>query len=159
MVPSRRTTKKKTRGKPARNHFRKKQHPESRKQETSSTEKKRKMDSDVAVAVAVAACSTPKGQKFRIPQVSTCPPAPKKPRVLSNCSLRRSPLTFFAPPDLDIFFCVALRDLPKIYVPIVLTLNLKCAECKDSRFGFRFECHSLQFYKKHSMPSGCAERN
>ncbi|RZB51029.1 hypothetical protein D0Y65_047754 [Glycine soja] len=33
-------------------------------------------------------CSTPKGQKFRIPEISTCPPAPKKPRVLSNCSLR-----------------------------------------------------------------------
>ncbi|ESW14464.1 hypothetical protein PHAVU_008G283300 [Phaseolus vulgaris] len=60
----------------------------------------------------VATCSTPKGQKFRIPQISTCPPAPKKPRMLSNCSLRRSPLAFFAPPDLDIFFCVALQDLP-----------------------------------------------
>ncbi|KAG4920647.1 hypothetical protein JHK82_049593 [Glycine max] len=56
-------------------------------------------------------CSTPKGQKFRIPEISTCPPAPKKPRVLSNCSLRRSPLSFFAPPDLEHFFFVALRDV------------------------------------------------
>ncbi|TKY57455.1 hypothetical protein E2542_SST21903 [Spatholobus suberectus] len=119
MVPSARTTasrkKKRTRGKPARSHF-KKQHQESRnfKQEASSTascsSKKRDMDSDVAV------CSTPKGQKFRIPEVSTCPRAPKKPRVLSNCSLRRSPLTFFAPPDLEVFFCVALRDLPVSFV-------------------------------------------
>ncbi|KAJ1415533.1 hypothetical protein SESBI_17961 [Sesbania bispinosa] len=70
------------------------------------------MDSEVSTSV----CSTPKGQKFQIPKISTCPPAPKKPRVLSNCSLRRSPLTFFAPPDLEIFFCVALPDVPLPFV-------------------------------------------
>ncbi|RDY10436.1 Cyclin-dependent protein kinase inhibitor SMR9, partial [Mucuna pruriens] len=58
-------------------------------------------------------CSTPKGHKFRIPEISTCPPAPKKPRVLSNCSLRRSPHSFFSPPDLEHFFFVALRDVSK----------------------------------------------
>ncbi|KAK7371872.1 hypothetical protein VNO80_05238 [Phaseolus coccineus] len=108
MVPSGRTKtsrkRKRTRAKPARSSHCKKQHQESRKQESS---KKRDMD-----FTDVATCSTPKGQKFRIPQLSTCPPAPKKPRMLSNCSLRRSPLAFFAPPDLDIFFCLALQDLP-----------------------------------------------
>ncbi|KAL5126207.1 Cyclin-dependent protein kinase inhibitor SMR13 [Glycine soja] len=63
-----------------------------------------------------AVCSTPKGDKFQIAEVSTCPPAPKKPRVLSNCSLRRSPLPFFAPPDLETFFCFALQDLPVSFV-------------------------------------------
>ncbi|KAK7301839.1 hypothetical protein RJT34_12715 [Clitoria ternatea] len=58
-----------------------------------------------------SACSTPKGQKFRIPEISTCPPAPKKQRVLSNCSLRRTQLSFFAPPDLELFFFMALRDV------------------------------------------------
>ncbi|KAG5002158.1 hypothetical protein AAZX31_08G325000 [Glycine max] len=63
------------------------------------------------IDVCNSPCSTPKGKKFRIPEISTCPPAPKKPRVLSNCSLRRSPLSFFAPPDLEHFFFVALRDV------------------------------------------------
>ncbi|KAL2316605.1 hypothetical protein Fmac_030481 [Flemingia macrophylla] len=106
MVPSGRTrssrNKKKTR---ARRHLSKKQG-----QETSSSKKRVVGSADVAV------CSTPKGQKFRIPEPSTCPPAPKKPRVLSNYSLRRSTLAFFAPPDLDIFFCLAIRDLPLQFV-------------------------------------------
>jgi hypothetical protein len=59
-------------------------------------------------------CSTPKGQKFRIPEISTCPPAPKKQRVVSNCSLKRSPLSFFVPPDLDNFFLVT--KLPDVSV-------------------------------------------
>lgn len=66
---------------------------------------------DVSNSNINSACSTPKGQKFRIPEISTCPPAPKKPRVLPNCSLRRSPLSFFSPPDLEHFFFVALRDV------------------------------------------------
>ncbi|QCD78080.1 cyclin-dependent protein kinase inhibitor SMR9-like [Vigna unguiculata] len=67
--------------------------------------------SSEVIDVSLSPCSTPKGQKFRIPEISTCPPAPKKPRVLSNCSLRRSPLSFFVPPDLEHFFLVALRDV------------------------------------------------
>ncbi|XWS52531.1 hypothetical protein CRYUN_Cryun11dG0078700 [Craigia yunnanensis] len=55
-------------------------------------------------------CSTPKAQRFRIPKIDTCPPAPKKQRVLSNCSLQRTPIAFFAPPDLELFF-FALRDI------------------------------------------------
>ncbi|XP_019417630.1 PREDICTED: cyclin-dependent protein kinase inhibitor SMR2-like [Lupinus angustifolius] len=62
----------------------------------------------------VAEVSTPKGQKFRIPEVSTCPPAPKKkPRLLSSnyCSLRRSPLQLFASLELEIFFSIALPEV------------------------------------------------
>lgn len=56
-------------------------------------------------------CSTPKAQRFRIPAIETCPPAPKKQRVLSNCSFHRRPIAFFASPDLELFFCFALRDI------------------------------------------------
>ncbi|AES70724.1 hypothetical protein MtrunA17_Chr3g0103421 [Medicago truncatula] len=63
---------------------------------------------DVSNSNNNSACSTPKGQKYRIPEISTCPPAPKKQRVVSNCSLRRSPLSFFVPPDLEHFFLVTL---------------------------------------------------
>ena len=53
--------------------------------------------------------STPKAQRFRIPEILTCPPAPKKRRP--NYSLRRSPIAFFAPPDLELFFFFALGDV------------------------------------------------
>ncbi|XP_054820003.1 cyclin-dependent protein kinase inhibitor SMR9 [Prosopis cineraria] len=59
-------------------------------------------------------CSTPKGRKFRIPEIATCPPAPKKKKPSSlfsgTCSRRRSPISFFAPPDLELFFFLALPD-------------------------------------------------
>lgn len=54
--------------------------------------------------ISPSGCSTPKGQKFRIPESLTCPPAPKKQRVISNCSSKRSPIAFFSPPDLELFF-------------------------------------------------------
>lgn len=55
-------------------------------------------------------CSTPKAERFRIPAIETCPPAPKKRRVMTSCSLRRSaPIAFFAPPDIELFFYFALR--------------------------------------------------
>ncbi|KAK7387211.1 hypothetical protein VNO78_27806 [Psophocarpus tetragonolobus] len=110
-------------------HFKKKQqqqqHTKSKKQETvptvlpsscssiSSQDSSKEVDmhGSEVIDVSNSPCSTPKGQKFRIPEISTCPPAPKKPRVLSNCSLRRSPHSFFAPPDLEHFFFVALRDV------------------------------------------------
>ncbi|KAI9196533.1 hypothetical protein LWI28_024738 [Acer negundo] len=58
-------------------------------------------------------CSTPKAERFRIPEIVTCPPAPKKQRVMtsSNCSLHRTPIAFYAPPDLELFFFCALRDI------------------------------------------------
>ncbi|KAK6925628.1 hypothetical protein RJ641_007347 [Dillenia turbinata] len=43
-------------------------------------------------------CSTPKGKRFRIPEIGTCPPAPKKRRLVWTCSAERSPIAFFAPP-------------------------------------------------------------
>ncbi|KAF7816044.1 Cyclin-dependent protein kinase inhibitor SMR13 [Senna tora] len=54
-------------------------------------------------------CSTPKGEKFRIPDISTCPPAPKKKLNLStNNNHHFSPISFFAPPDLELFFFLSL---------------------------------------------------
>ncbi|KAE8656683.1 putative heteroproteinous nuclear ribonucleoprotein [Hibiscus syriacus] len=64
---------------------------------------------DIATACP---CSTPKAKRFRIPEIDTCPPAPKKRRPLpSNCSLRRTPIAFFAPPDIELFFVCAFRDI------------------------------------------------
>ncbi|XP_030521139.1 cyclin-dependent protein kinase inhibitor SMR9 isoform X1 [Rhodamnia argentea] len=56
-------------------------------------------------------CSTPKAQRFRIPKIETCPPAPKKRRVMSSCCLQRRPIAFFAPPDIELFFFFALRGI------------------------------------------------
>ncbi|KAK8598120.1 hypothetical protein V6N13_095511 [Hibiscus sabdariffa] len=64
-----------------------------------------------AATMSTSPCSTPKARRFRIPETDTCPPAPKKQRVLSNCSLQRTPIAFFAPPDLELFFFFAHRDI------------------------------------------------
>lgn len=121
MVPLGKTTtskKKTTRGRKhtaTRTHFKKQ--PQIREKQETSSAKEGDMESEVADDdVSTSLCSTPKGKKFQIPEISTCPPAPKKQRVLSNCSLRRSPLAFFAPPDLEIFLCVALPDVPVSFV-------------------------------------------
>ncbi|KAL0855592.1 hypothetical protein Bca101_060745 [Brassica carinata] len=52
-------------------------------------------------------CCTPKAQKSRIPEMLTCPPAPKKQRVLKNCVLMRRQIVFFAPPEIELFFVKA----------------------------------------------------
>ncbi|KAG2317497.1 hypothetical protein Bca4012_068387 [Brassica carinata] len=52
-------------------------------------------------------CCTPKAHKYRIPEMLTCPPAPKKQRVPQNCVLRRRQIVFFAPPDIELFFVKA----------------------------------------------------
>ncbi|RDX72980.1 Cyclin-dependent protein kinase inhibitor SMR13, partial [Mucuna pruriens] len=57
-------------------------------------------------------CSTPKGKRFRIPEVLTCPPAPKKRRVAITCSSKRSPIAFFASPDIELFFFSAIKTVP-----------------------------------------------
>uniref|UniRef100_A0A7N1A0B9 Uncharacterized protein n=1 Tax=Kalanchoe fedtschenkoi TaxID=63787 RepID=A0A7N1A0B9_KALFE len=47
-------------------------------------------------------CSTPKGKRFRIPEISSCPPAPKKMRASSPCRAKsRSPVALFSPPELE----------------------------------------------------------
>ncbi|TKY62603.1 hypothetical protein E2542_SST12461 [Spatholobus suberectus] len=61
--------------------------------------------------VCSSGCATPKAKRFRIPEVLTCPPAPKKRRVMPNCSSNRSPIAFFASPDIELFFFSALRNV------------------------------------------------
>ncbi|KAF8044001.1 hypothetical protein BT93_A2090 [Corymbia citriodora subsp. variegata] len=59
-------------------------------------------------------CCTPKAEKFRIPEILSCPPAPLKKRRVSlalNGSLRKSPITFFTHPDIDAFFLVAFHSV------------------------------------------------
>uniref|UniRef100_A0A6N2MVX9 Uncharacterized protein n=1 Tax=Salix viminalis TaxID=40686 RepID=A0A6N2MVX9_SALVM len=63
------------------------------------------------VDISASACSTPKAERFRIPEIQTCPPAPRKQRIISNCSLQRRPIAFFAPPDLELFFFYAIHDV------------------------------------------------
>ncbi|KAL0390812.1 UNVERIFIED_CONTAM: Cyclin-dependent protein kinase inhibitor SMR9 [Sesamum calycinum] len=53
-------------------------------------------------------CSTPKAERFRIPEIKTCPPAPKKRRMVTSCSSSRTSISFFAPPDIELFFNFAL---------------------------------------------------
>ncbi|KAL8055503.1 hypothetical protein ABFX02_04G059900 [Erythranthe guttata] len=68
-------------------------------------------------------CSTPKSKRFRIPEIKTCPPAPKKIRIVTGGSggsyslMRRSSssvtaVPYFAPPDIELFFYFALRGIP-----------------------------------------------
>lgn len=68
-------------------------------------------------------CSTPKSEKYKVPEIMTCPPAPKKPRRTvavsvsssKNClDPRRRPITFFTHPDLDKFFTFAASDHIKV---------------------------------------------
>eukprot|EP01018_Ginkgo_biloba_P008414 Gb_10849 [translate_table: standard] len=48
-------------------------------------------------------CTTPKAKEYRIPEFTSCPPAPRKHRVPSR--FLAVPLTgFFIPPDLDSMF-------------------------------------------------------
>ncbi|CAL0310583.1 unnamed protein product [Lupinus luteus] len=53
--------------------------------------------------------ATPKGKRFRIPEILTCPPAPKKRRVISKFSSKRS--IFFASSDIETFFFNAFRNV------------------------------------------------
>ncbi|KAL9234780.1 hypothetical protein vseg_009608 [Gypsophila vaccaria] len=63
----------------------------------------------------IEGCTTPKSDKYKIPEIATCPPAPKKPKVSasSNCfHHNKRPITFFVHPDLDKFFMFASsRDI------------------------------------------------
>ncbi|OVA15183.1 hypothetical protein BVC80_761g7 [Macleaya cordata] len=69
---------------------------------------------DGVIDVSNEVCSTPKGQKYRIPEILSCPPAPmKKRKVVSHClsSSQRSPISFFTNPDIELFFFFALHDI------------------------------------------------
>ncbi|KAL5744025.1 hypothetical protein ACOSQ2_027141 [Xanthoceras sorbifolium] len=59
-------------------------------------------------------CSTPKCPRFRIPEILSCPPAPMKKRVITSklsSSKRSSPIAFFAPPDIELFFLFAFHNV------------------------------------------------
>lgn len=59
-------------------------------------------------------CCTPKAKRYRIPEVLTCPPAPKKRRVTPSpacSSINKSPIALFASPDIDLFFFSALKNV------------------------------------------------
>ncbi|KAL3533808.1 hypothetical protein ACH5RR_007329 [Cinchona calisaya] len=64
-----------------------------------------------------AGCSTPKAKRFRIPEILSCPSAPKKRRVVAvaadDCLSKGSSTTiaFFAPPDLEAFFFSAFQKI------------------------------------------------
>lgn len=57
-----------------------------------------------------AACSTPKGKRFKISETLICPPPPKKRRLTTTCSLKRQRIEFFAPPELEVFFLCAFTN-------------------------------------------------
>lgn len=127
MAPSATTeTKAKTTRKPRRTHYKKRLVKSKNIQETSLVEDISSSTTTTTsfnvcskidgldlegVDISTSSCSTPKAQRYRIPEIITCPPAPKKQRVISNCSLQRRPIAFFAPPDLELFFFFALRDI------------------------------------------------
>ncbi|CAK9164690.1 unnamed protein product [Ilex paraguariensis] len=124
MAPSgRRRTRTRSARKPRKSHFKKRLNPSENgeisvvspsKSSAKSSESSSTIDFiDLNGAdVPTSACSTPKAERFRIPEIQTCPPAPKKRRVVSSCSLQRTPIAFFAPPDLELFFFFALQDIP-----------------------------------------------
>ncbi|KAG9449408.1 hypothetical protein H6P81_009373 [Aristolochia fimbriata] len=59
---------------------------------------------------SASGCSTPRAERYRIPKLLSCPPAPKKRRIALRCSPRK-PISFFTPPELEVFFFFALRDI------------------------------------------------
>ncbi|KVH90792.1 hypothetical protein Ccrd_007196 [Cynara cardunculus var. scolymus] len=67
----------------------------------------KKMDHEISSI----GCTTPKAQKYQIPEILTCPPAPKKRRLVSSCTLRRTPISFFDPPDIELFFASHLASI------------------------------------------------
>lgn len=62
-------------------------------------------------------CTTPKGKRFRIPENSACPPAPKKRRSVgtsaTKCSSKRRSLSddalIFSPIEVEVFFFYEFR--------------------------------------------------
>ena len=61
--------------------------------------------------ICSSGCSTPKAKRFKIPEILTCPPAPKKRKVMPKCSSNRTPIAFFASPDIELFFFTALENV------------------------------------------------
>ncbi|KAI3823237.1 hypothetical protein L1987_04670 [Smallanthus sonchifolius] len=82
----------------------------SRKPRTT-LKKKKLQETNKVDEISSIGCTTPKAQKYRIPVVLTCPPAPKKRRLVSSCTLRRTPISFFDPPDIELFFASHLASV------------------------------------------------
>lgn len=85
---------------------------------TSSATKEIKGEDLNEEDICSSVCSTPKGKRFRIPEVLKCPPAPKKRKITttttitSSCSskTKRSSIAFFASPDIELFFFSAIKS-------------------------------------------------
>ncbi|KAJ6363396.1 hypothetical protein OIU78_003546 [Salix suchowensis] len=60
----------------------------------------------------IVGCSTPKAQRFKIPETLSCPPAPMKRRLTTKCPSKKSPIAFFASPDIELFFFFAFQNIP-----------------------------------------------
>ncbi|CAA0286302.1 unnamed protein product [Arabidopsis thaliana] len=103
--PIRRTTTRRRK----RSHFKNQSPPCSINSDVTSTSSTSTSPTSTATPSPVSAesgCCTP--EKSRIPEMLTCPPAPKKQKVAQNCALRRRQIAFFAPPDVELFFVFAL---------------------------------------------------
>ena len=72
-------------------------------------------DNGKDLLVNAAVYSTPKAKRFRIPEIRTCPSAPKKRRIAAadQCLSKRSSTTiaYFAPPDIEVFFLGAFQKI------------------------------------------------
>ncbi|KAG7600191.1 hypothetical protein ISN44_As06g043160 [Arabidopsis suecica] len=94
-----------------RSHFKNQSPPCSITSDVTSTSSTSTSPTSTATPSTIpveSGCCTPKSEKSRIPEMLTCPPAPKKQKVAQNCALRRRQIAFFAPPDVELFFVFAL---------------------------------------------------
>lgn len=88
----------------------KRQREEAEARERSPTSNKTEGGEEAEEEIS-SGCCTPKGKRFRIPEMLACPPAPKKRRVIPDCLTKRSPIAFFAPPDIELFFFFAFGNI------------------------------------------------
>ncbi|KAG8650718.1 hypothetical protein MANES_07G063550v8 [Manihot esculenta] len=65
--------------------------------------------------ISSSSYSIPKAQRFRIPERLSCPPIPMKRRVAPTWSSKESPITFFAPLDIEIFFFFSFRKITTLH--------------------------------------------
>ncbi|CAN8288310.1 unnamed protein product [Cochlearia groenlandica] len=70
------------------------------------------INNDVTLTSSSSGCCTPKSKKSRIPEMLTCPPAPKKLKMAQNIALkkRKRQIAFFANPDIELFFVISLGE-------------------------------------------------
>ncbi|XP_057539102.1 cyclin-dependent protein kinase inhibitor SMR2-like isoform X1 [Amaranthus tricolor] len=79
--------------------------------QTTPKKSGKSMEDDSAINKSLDdVCSTPKSEKYKIPEIQTCPPAPKKPKHDNCLNQKRRAITFFAHPDLDKFLMFAMTD-------------------------------------------------